>query len=49
MNNTHVNYPLYEPYVDLTYVYISSHKEVGSNKLAINGPIKRKVLKFDHF
>mgnify|MGYP000017645835 CR=1 FL=1 len=49
MNNTYINNHLYELNVDLTYVYISLHKEVGSNKLAINGQIKRKLLKFNHF
>lgn len=44
MNTTHINHYLYEPNVDLTYVYISSHKKVSSNKLAINGQIKRKSI-----
>lgn len=46
MNTTYVNYPLYGHYVDLTYVYISSHREIVSNKLAIIEQIKRKSIDF---
>lgn len=32
MNNTYIYFDLYELNVDLTYVYISTHKAMSSNK-----------------
>jgi len=35
MNNTYINNHLYELNVDLTYVYISSHKGIGSKEISL--------------
>ena len=50
MNNTYINFNLYELNVDITYVYISTHRVVGGNKdkSVINWQIGEELLILNH-